>query len=329
MILVVGGTGRLGAKIVELLRLDTQIRVMTRDTGRIRRGRPGVELVHGDLHDRESVHQALQDVGAVVCTAHGGEGTGSAGPRGIEGQGLPRLIDAAAAAGVQHFVYVSTASARPDSPAEFFRLKAAVERYLADSDLPYSILRPTHLMETWSFLGEALVKRAKPMVLGTGRNPVSFVAADDVARVAATLARVGGQGYLVDLGGPQALTLTEVNDLLASAFGVTVRGRVQVPRAVLRLASVALRPFSELTSRQMMLSWLLDTQPQIVDSTDTWQRFEVTPTSWQDWLNRYGPTLATTWGATSLGATAGEVDQRILRRALEDWRLQTARFVRV
>jgi uncharacterized protein YbjT (DUF2867 family) len=295
VILVIGGTGRLGTKIIKLLGRDVDLRVMTRDRRPDRQRWPGVDLVHGDLRDAESTVRALRGVDTVVCTAHGGESAGDNGPRHLEGRAIPRLIDVAANVSLRQFIYVSSASARADSPAEFFRLKAAVEHRLRVSGIPYSILRPTHLMETWSFLGESLVKRARAMVLGSGRNPVSFVAADDVAQVAARLTVEEGEGLVADLGGPQALTLDEVNEVLAAAFGVTVKRHIRLSPAMLRIGGRVLRPFQEVTSRRMLFGALLDTQPQVIDSTLMWRRFDVTPLTFGEWLRVYGPALAAQW----------------------------------
>jgi nucleoside-diphosphate-sugar epimerase len=101
-------------------------------------------------------------------------------------------------------------------------------------------------------LGEPLVKRSRAMVLGSGRNPVSFVAADDVAWAAARLAGQDGEGYIVDLGGPQALTITRFNELIATTFGATVQRRMRLSAGMLRFASRILRPFNEVTSRQLL-----------------------------------------------------------------------------
>jgi uncharacterized protein YbjT (DUF2867 family) len=296
MILVVGGTGRLGGKIVELLRHTAPVRVMTRDPKRTRGDRDGVEVVHGDLHDHGSLDRALRGATALVCTANGGEGSGATGPGQIDGAGVARLIDAASHRSLRQFVYVSSASARPDSPVEFFRLKAAAEQRLGASGIPYAIIRPTHLMETWArVLGQPLAQRSRAMVLGSGRNPVSFVAADDVARAAAHLADQDGEGYHIDLGGPQALTIIEFNELIAATFELTVRRQTRLSAGMLRLASRILRPFNEITSRQLSFGALLDTQPQVVDSTPAWQRLGIRPTTLHEWLRHNATTLAAEW----------------------------------
>src|SRR5262245_11837951 len=122
MILVIGGTGRLGRQVVQrLVAASEPVRVLTRSAERGRaahgsgaggsedqRGNQttGVEYLRGDLLDRESVVAALKGVDSVVVTAHGGEGTGRTGPRGVEGRGLPQLIQIASGSSLRQFVYL-------------------------------------------------------------------------------------------------------------------------------------------------------------------------------------------------------------------------------
>jgi len=279
MILVVGGTGLLGGKIVDRLSPSVPVRVLTRTP---RPPHPDVEYAVGDLRDPDSVRRALDGVDTVISTAHGGGGSGVNGPRHLEGKALLQLVDAAAK--VPRFVYLSSASARPDSPAELFRLKAAVEQRIRDTRDAYAIVRPTHLLETWvGLLSRPLATKGQAMVLGRGRNPVSFVAADDIADAVAALALAPGS-LTVDLGGLQAYTLMELNQLIAEALGVTVRRTQRIPLAVLRAGSVLMRPFAPVAARQMRLGALLDTQPQVVDATEAWRKLGITPITVPDWL---------------------------------------------
>ncbi|GAA4632302.1 hypothetical protein GCM10023196_065170 [Actinoallomurus vinaceus] len=289
MIVVFGGTGRVGRQIVERLRQEGRtVRVVTRDPASADAVQ-GVEVVGGDLHDRRTLVRAVSGAEVIVCTVQGGDGRGNNGPKGIEGVGIPSLIGVARDTAVENFVYVSSASARADSPVEFFRLKFEVERVLRTSGLPYSILRPTHLMDTWvEMLAESIVKKGKATVFGSGANPVSWVAGEDVARVAAALATRPGEDWSADLGGPEALPLTKVNELVAASLGVQITGRNTMPVGMLRVMSPLTRPFNEVLARRMRMGALLDTQPQIVDSSVVWARFGE-PLSLSAWLETNRP----------------------------------------
>lgn len=292
MIVVFGGTGKVGRQIVDQLRNDRHtVRVVTRDPSSARVA-GDVEVVAADLHDRQSLVRAVTGASAIVCTAQGGGGKGANGPRGVEGTGIPSLIGVAQDAAIEHFVYFSTASARPDSPVEFFRLKFEVERTLRTSGLPFSILRPTHLMDTWvEMLAESITKKGKAMVLGSGANPVSWVAGEDVARVAAALAVRPGEGWAADLGGPEALTLTKVNELITASLSTRIKGENKMPLGMLRTMSTLMKPFNQALARQMQMGVLLDTQPQLVDSSAVWARYG-RPLSLSAWLERNRPGVA-------------------------------------
>jgi uncharacterized protein YbjT (DUF2867 family) len=66
-----------------------------------------------------------------------------------------RLIDAAKAAGVKQFTFVSVAFADPNSPVPMWQAKGKTKGYLRESGLPYTIIAPNGYME-------ALI----PMVVG-------------------------------------------------------------------------------------------------------------------------------------------------------------------
>jgi uncharacterized protein YbjT (DUF2867 family) len=286
VIVVLGGTGKVGRQIVRQLHNEGHpVRVITRDPSSARVA-GDVEVVAGDLHDRPTLVRAVIGARAIVCTAQGGGGKGANGPRGIEGAGIPSLIRIAQDTAIEHFVYFSTASARADSPVEFFRLKFEVERTLRTSGLPFSILRPTHLMDTWvTMLTKSITKKGKAMVLGSGANPVSWVAGADVARVAATLAVRPGAGWSADLGGPESLTLTEVNELIAASLRTRIKGENKMPLGMLRTLSTLTKPFNQVLARQMQMGAVLDTQPQVVDSSAVWAQYGQ-PLSLSAWLER-------------------------------------------
>lgn len=285
MIVIFGGTGGVGRQITDLLACNgVRVRVVTRTPDRATVP-AGVDVHKGDLHDHDAVVRALHGAEAVVCTAHGGNGKGRNGPTGIEGAAIPRLIDTAVDRALRQFVYVSTASARADSPVGFFRHKFAVEERLRSSGLPFAIIRPTHLLDTWvPTLAESIAGKGKAIVMGTGQNPVSWVAGADIAQVAAALALRAGDGLTVELGGPEALPLRHLNELIAVALGAQINKEQAMSARMLATMSLLARPVNEVLSRQMGMGALLDTRPQTVESSAAWRRFEVVPTPPRIWL---------------------------------------------
>lgn len=297
MFLVVGGTGRVGRQVVKLLRArEATTRVLTRGQSNQQRV-GGVEYRTGDVLDPASVEAALDGVDRIICTAHGGGGAKSTGPRSIEGRGLPELIRQAARCRVRQFVYFSSASARPDSPADLFRGKAAVEQALRSGEVPHTIMRLTHLLDTWvPLLGEPLAKTGKAMIIGNGHNLVSWVAGSDAAHAAVVLGSEDGRGEEVTLGGPDKVPLRGLNDRVARALGVVAKKTTVMKPGMLRFAGRVMAPFNELQSRQMLLGALLDTLPQTVDSSAAWTELGITPVTVNGWLEDNLQELASGWG---------------------------------
>ena len=81
----------------------------------------------------------------------------------VDLKGQQDLVDAAKAAGVEHFVLVSIRGADPDSPIPFARFKFGAEQHLRDSGLSYTILQPSAFMgfHTYEMIGKPIVETGK------------------------------------------------------------------------------------------------------------------------------------------------------------------------
>ena len=99
MILVAGGTGRLGAGVVAALRADgLPVRVLTRDA---RHAEPlrrlGVQVAIGDVRVPASLGAAMAGVRTVVSAVHGFARTDGGTPRSVDRDGNAALVEAAGA----------------------------------------------------------------------------------------------------------------------------------------------------------------------------------------------------------------------------------------
>ena len=132
MILVAGGTGRLGSIVVrDAVAAGCDVRVLTRATNRAQHLGPGVETVTGDVRDADAVRRAVDGCELVVCAVHGFIGSKGISPTSIDRDGNANLIDAARDAGA-HTILMSVVGAAPDSPSELFRMKWAAEQHALD-----------------------------------------------------------------------------------------------------------------------------------------------------------------------------------------------------
>src|SRR5688572_12081924 len=108
MNLVVGSTGLLGGLIVrKLLERNQPVRVLLRGGST---PMAGTDAVYGDLKDRASLDAACAGVKTVITTANSAQRGGEDNVATVDLQGNFALIDAAASAGVRHFIFVSAAA---------------------------------------------------------------------------------------------------------------------------------------------------------------------------------------------------------------------------
>jgi NADH dehydrogenase len=242
VILVAGGTGRLGSIVVARVRdRGCPVRVLTRDTSRARHLGDEVGIASGDVRDRASVERAMEGVTTVISAVHGFAGPGRVTPASVDRDGNANLIDAAGTVGA-HVVLMSVVGAAADSPMELFRAKYEAEQYLRASGAPWTIVRATAFVELWAEL------IAKAGVFGRGDNPINFVSVVDVAAAVERAALdADWRGKVLEIGGPENLTFNELARLVQEVRGAPRRVR-HVPRGALRaLAPFARQPKAGLT----------------------------------------------------------------------------------
>jgi uncharacterized protein YbjT (DUF2867 family) len=227
MNLVVGATGLVGSEICRLLaERGEPVRGLVRtssDPEMVERLRSlGVSTVLGDLKDPPSLAAACDGASAVLSTASSTISRADGDTiESVDRDGQLALVDAAAAAGVGRFVYVSFAEMPVDSPLQ--GAKRAVERRLQESTLDYTILRPANFMEVWlSPVVGFDAANATTRIYGSGQRQVSWISLRDVARLAvAALDDATLRKATVELGGPDALSPLDVVRIFEQETGRT------------------------------------------------------------------------------------------------------------
>jgi NADH dehydrogenase len=263
MILLAGGTGRLGALLVDLLLARyLPVRVLTREPARARHlPREHVEIFRADLRDRDAVDRAVSGARTVISAVQGGFGaTGGSTPTTVDLRGNGNLIDAARAHGVEHFVLVSIIDAAADHPLELWRMKYLAEQKLKASGLAWTIIRATAFME-WcvGLIGDPLWKTGRTRIFGAGNNPINFVSAHDVARfVERAVVDPTLRGQAVEVVGPEDLTFNEVLERIRTVTETSGTAS-HVPLLLMRIMSRVLTPINPALAREIRAGVFLDT----------------------------------------------------------------------
>jgi uncharacterized protein YbjT (DUF2867 family) len=289
MILVAGGTGTLGTRLVSLLaERGEQVRVLTRDRSRAAHLDARAAIAVGDTGNSESLRRAAQGARTVISAIHGFAGTPDTSPANVDRDGNHSLIGAALAAGATHMILISVRDASPGHPMTLMRMKYAAEQELIASGLAWTIIRPSAYIETWcEVLGRPLLDKGKGMIFGRGRNPVNWVSAWDVARFAdLAVTDPALRGQVIEIGGPDNLTMSEFVRAFQHETGADAKIR-RIPRPLLRAGSVLARPVSPATARQIQAALIMDTRPQALDAMAVRRRYPAIPvTSLADVLRR-------------------------------------------
>jgi len=261
MILVVGGTGRVGSGVANRLhRRGLKVRVLSRGLA----PNPGsldgeVEVLRGDVRDPASLVAPMEGVDVVVSAIQGFAGRGGVTPQSVDRDGNIHLVDAAERAGAD-IVMLSVVGASPDSGMELMRMKFAAEQRLRSGSAPWTILRSDAYAETWIGLLEQTAGRSgRPRVFGRGDNPISWVSVEDVTAVVerAVTDRLL-RGRVLELCGPEPETLTRLAEMVMAHHGWAGRPR-HVPRAMLHLMANTVGRVKPELGRQARAALAMDT----------------------------------------------------------------------
>ncbi len=257
MIVIAGGTGRLGRLAAERLAGEgLAVRVLGRHATS-ETGSP-YQAVKADVRDPRSLAAGCDGAKVIVSAMHGFTGAGGNSPASVDRDGNVNLIDVAGQIGAD-VVLTSISGAAADSPMELFRMKHAAERYLLASGLPATIVRPTAFVELWlDILRRTAARSGRPVVFGRGLNPINFVSVTDVAAlVARVVADPASRGRDFDIGGPEALTFNDLATAVQAADGRVAPPR-HVPVAALRIGANSLGRLRPALGRQLRAAIAMD-----------------------------------------------------------------------
>jgi uncharacterized protein YbjT (DUF2867 family) len=204
-VLVTGGTGNIGSRVVTLLReAGRDVRILTRHP---RASQPGIEHVEGDTVAGSGLAAALEGVDVVLHLAGGAKGDDVA---------ARNLATAARKAGVGHLVLISVIGA-DRMPIGYFRAKAEAERIIAESGVPWTVLRAAQLHDFVLPMARGMARM--PLLPVPGGLRFEPVDGDEVAARLVEIALGSPAGRVADLAGPEILDVRELVAIYAEVTG--------------------------------------------------------------------------------------------------------------
>ena len=238
-IVVIGGSGLIGKKLVNNLRQQGQVVVAASPSS-------GVNTLTG-----EGLVGALRGAQVVIDLTNSPSFEDRAVLEFFETSGRI-LLPAEAAAGVRHHIALSIVGIDRTPDNGYFRAKVAQEKLIEASGLPYTIIRATQFLE---FLGGIAASAANGNVVRISPGLFQPIAADDVVVFVADVALAAPRNGIVEIAGPERAPFNEivarylkavrdprevVRDPEARYFGGRVEERSLVPLGEARLGRIGL-----------------------------------------------------------------------------------------
>jgi uncharacterized protein YbjT (DUF2867 family) len=246
MILVTGGSGFVGSHIVRrLARAGEHVRAMVRDRRRAEREArltdPAVEWVEADVTRPETLAPAFASVETVVHTVAIAVEKGGRTYESVNLRGTANVLEASAAAGVRRFVNLSQLGADPNLPYRFLASKGEAQALVAASHFDWTAVRPSVIWGPEDEFANTFARLAQvtPIIfpiVGDGQAKFEPVWVEDVVTaIERCLEDPSTYGHEYELGGPQVLTLEEIERRTLAALGAR-RAFVPFPIPLIRIA---------------------------------------------------------------------------------------------
>lgn len=279
-VLVVGGTGMLGGKVVSALQArGKQVRALVRPGSDASRLQGGVEVVRGDMMDPDSLLRSMEGADAVITTAAGYTRHSKGDTPDIDIIGNANLADAAARAGVRRFVLTSILTCDQTPGVPHFWHKRLAEDRLEDQHVPFVALRPGAFLDQVTRSGGDPFAKRRLTWFGSDQVPMTFVLTSDLAGyLAAAVDADVAPGSRIDIGWDRPVSMQQIADISGRLLGERISVR-SIPAGLLRGAGKILGGGVPLVrDMSAMIDWF-QTGRYVADTTLQQEVFGPPPTA--------------------------------------------------
>jgi NADH dehydrogenase len=245
MIVVTGSSGYLGSHITKRLAQSGEpVRALVHNRQRAEQeGRLiglGIEWVEGDVTQPETLVKVFQGANAIIHTVAIAIEKGVRTYEFINYQGTVNVVNAALAVGSRRFINICQLGANSQLPYRFLASKGKAQEYVAASSLYWTAFRPSVIWGPEDEFANTFARLAQitpfifPIIGGENALFQPVWVEDVVTCVVKALENSGTIGKEYEIGGPEVLTLAEIERRTLEAVGAR-RWQVRFPIPVMRL----------------------------------------------------------------------------------------------
>ncbi len=239
-IVVIGGTGLIGSKLVTILRARGHEALAASPNS-------GVNTLTG-----EGLDAALEGSDAVADVANSPSFADDAVLEFFTTSGR-NLLAAARRAGVKHHVALSVVGTQRLADSGYFRAKIAQEELIRASGLPYTIVHSTQFFEFLGGVAAAAASAGEDDTIALSPAFIQPIASDDVAAAMADVVLGAPVNGIVEIAGPDRFRLSDLvrdylvakgdtrtvrADVHARYFGAELQEDTLVPHGAARLSAI-------------------------------------------------------------------------------------------
>lgn len=245
-IIVYGGTGYYGRKVVEkLIQKGQSVKVVSRNSDKAKEiiGEK-VEIFEGDVTNHETIINSLRNVSTIIICLSAMSNKLIRKMKEIEHDAVSAIMEEAEKQNISRLIYMSGYEMREQllqdlKIPEFGEIKIKIESKITRSDFNWTILGDAPAFEIFF----AFVRKNKMTVPGGGLNAIPSISGEDVGEITAQAAlRNDLNGKRLRLTGPEAFTFPQAAKLMSLISGKEIKHKT-IPLTIINIVSFILIPF--------------------------------------------------------------------------------------
>ncbi|HHT9137256.1 MAG TPA: NAD-dependent epimerase/dehydratase family protein [Candidatus Wunengus sp. YC60] len=294
MILVTGATGFVGYHLVnDLVSQHKKVRCLVRsDTSKINVLDKEIEIVKGDIRDKNVVNKAVKGVKQVVHLAAVIQNPDPEVVCQVNIEGTKNLVQSSVQNGIEQFVFFSSLNVILPVRNQYSKSKLAAEGVVQESGLNFTILRPSIIYGksddgTIAKLISSVKTKKMIFLLGNGEYKLQPIYVDDAVKAICDVLKdvYGFKNKILFLVGKDIVSYNELADLISDIIGIKGH-KLHVPLSVI---SVIVKTLSLFSKKGIQLEDKLKTYSfdKIVNEPLQKDIFPVQVTSLKDALSAY------------------------------------------